>query len=323
MSFSSDIKPVSFSFSNTQRCQSRCITCGAWETPGSVMENELSTQEWKDIIKKVRDWVGEYSFIFSGGEPFLREDLFEIAEYATSIGVTVDVISNGLALRDRSEDLINSAFRTIIFSLNSIENPQYHIESRGRKDSFKITVDALQNLIHLNRKTGYKKGISISTVVMPSNLSEIKPMAEFAKAEGIGVCFQLLDNGDAFVRPPDDSLADASFNASDKAIEAVDLMIELKNQGYPVYNGYPQLEAFKILIDRPEEIPNIQCRVGDNNFSIDAYGDVRICFCMDAVGSLRENTPEEIWLSEKANQIREKINNCTRKCRLLNCNFKD
>lgn len=401
MTIAENIKPTSFAFNNTGRCQSRCKTCAGWETPASEMERELTTQEWKDIIFKMHEWIGNFTFIFSGGEPFLREDIFELAEYAKSLGITPNVITNGLALTDKCEQLVDSAFNVIVFSLNSVENPDLHIESRGRKDSFKKTMDVIQNLCYLNKKKNAGKYISISTVVMPSNLSEIRPLAEFAKIEGIGVGFQLLDNGDAFILPPDSSLNDDKLTGdiSKKALAAVELMIELKKQGYPVNNGFPQLEAFKSLMQKPKEefkqetpieivenaeiqsqteapsnpeenvqpefseeskqetlveivendeiqsqvevssdsdenvqpefkeepidVRKMQCQVGYNNFSIDPYGDVRICFCFDPIGSLRESSPYELWVSEKAEMLRDKISKCPRSCKLLNCNFKE
>ncbi len=320
-------KPGFFSFNNTQRCQSRCITCNAWETPASVMENELTTQEWKDIIQKIHNWVGDYAFIFSGGEPLLREDVFEIAEFAKSIGVTPDIITNGLALSNKNllEKLVHSDFKTVTFSLNAIQNPRLHIESRGREDSYKKTVDAIQNFNYLNKKTNAGKWINLSMVVMPSNLSEIRPMAEFAKSQGIGLCYQLLDNGEAFMPPPDSILPTGGFASeiTDKALDAINLMQELKKQGYPIYNGDAQLEAFKTLVTNPTDISNLVCQVGYNNFSIDPYGYVRICFCFDTIGNLREEAPEKLWVNEKAFELRDKISKCSRNCKLLNCNFKE
>lgn len=372
MTIAENIKPTSFAFNNTGRCQSRCKTCAGWETPASEMERELTTQEWKDIIFKMHEWIGSFTFIFSGGEPFLRDDIFELAEYAKSLGITPNVITNGLALTDKCEQLVASAFNVIVFSLNSVENPYFHIESRGRKDSFKKTMDVIQNLCYLNKKKNAGKNISISTVVMPSNLAEVRPLAEFAKIEGIGVGFQLLDNGDAFILPPDSNLNDDKLTGdiSNKAIAAIELMIELKEQGYPINNGFNQLNAFKSLMQKPKgepkqeelveitennetehqseissdiveniqsesnedtnnfkeepiDISKMQCQVGYNNFSIDPYGDVRICFCFDPIGSLRESSPYELWVSEKAEKLREKISKCPRSCKLLNCNFKD
>lgn len=357
MAISEDIKPSFFSFNNTDRCQSRCITCPAWKTPWEVEKDELSTQQWKDSIKSIHDWVGDFKFIFSGGEPFLREDIFEIAQFAKDLGVTIDVVTNGLALGDKCEKLVDSAFSTIIFSLNSVKDPELHNVSRGRKDSFKKTMDVIQKVNYLNKKKGAQKGISLSSVVMPSNLDEIRPLAEFAKQEGIGVCYQLLDNGDAFSPPQGVNVEDGGFSAqiTDKAIFAIDEMIELKSQGYPIYNGDSQLKAFKqLMLDMKEaakndssqdvqcetiisencqcdcvaqedvtHIADLECQVGFHNFAINPYGEVRLCFCMDSIGSLKDDVPENIWSSDKAERIREAIKKCPKSCKLLNCNFKE
>ena len=324
MAIAKDKKPISFSFNNTERCQSRCITCNGWKTPAKMQEDELTIDEWKKILFNLHEWMGNYQFIISGGEPFLRDDIFEMAEYASSLGDTVNVVTNGLAIPDKLEWLVNSAFTNITFSLNAVDNPDIHNTSRGRDDAFKRTMDSIQNLNHLNkyRKDHKWKNIFLSTVVMPSNLSEIRPIAEFCKTEGIGVSYQLMDNGDAFSTAV---AADSQIYGTDiktAALAAIDEMIKLKQEGYPICNGYSQLKAFKVLIDTPEEIQNIQCMVGENNFAIDPYGNCRICFCMRPIGNLKESLPQDLWFSKEADEVREEILNCKMNCRLLNCNFK-
>ena len=324
MGISKDKKPVSFSFNNTERCQSRCITCNGWKTPASVQEQELTIEEWKKILLNLHNWMGNYQFIISGGEPFLRDDVFEMAEYAANLGDTVNIVTNGLALPDKLDKVLNSAFTNITFSLNAIQNPDIHNVSRGRKDAFQRTIDSIQNLNYMNKyRGGHKwKNIFLSTVVMPTNLSEIKPIAEFCKIEGIGVSFQLMDNGDAFSTNVSSNSQIYGKDIKKAALDAIDEMIELKNQGYPICNGFSQLKAFKILIDTPDEIQNIQCMVGENNFAIDPYGNCRICFCMKPIGNLKDSLPQDLWYSKEADEVREYILNCTRNCRLLNCNFK-
>lgn len=324
MTISSDKKPVSFSFNNTERCQSRCTTCNGWKTPAEFADKEMTLSEWKSVLLNMHRWLGNYEFIISGGEPFIREDVFDTAEYAASLGDTVNVITNGLAVVDKLDRLVNSAFTNIIFSLNAVKNPALHNSSRGRDDAFKRTVDSIQNLNYLNKHNADHrwKNIFISTVVMPSNLSEIAPIAEFCKLEGIQVSYQLMDNGDAFFS---DGKNDSQIYGSDiktAANSAIDEMIELKKRGYPIANGYEQLDAFKLLINQPDEIRNIECMVGENNFAIDPYGNCRICFCMEPIGNLKESLPQDLWYSEKAEQIRQNIKMCTKNCRLLNCNFK-
>lgn len=324
MPISPDKKPVSFSFNNTERCQSRCVTCNGWKTPADVMQKELTLDEWKKILKNLHDWMGNYQFIISGGEPFLRDDVFEMAQYASDLGDTVNIITNGLALPDKLDKVLNSAFTNITFSLNAVANPKIHNDSRGRDDAFQRTMDSIQNLVYMNKHhSGHKwKNIFISTVVMPSNLSELKPIAEFCKTEGISVSYQLMDNGDAFSTTVDENSQIYGTDIKQSALNAIDELIELKKQGYPICNGFEQLSAFKVLIDTPDEIMNIQCMVGENNFAIDPYGDARICFCMHPIGNLKDNLPQDLWYSEVAQDIREHILNCTMNCRLLNCNFK-
>lgn len=324
MSIAPDKKPISFSFNNTERCQSRCVTCNGWKTPADVMQRELTLDEWKKILKNLHDWMGNYQFIISGGEPFLRDDVFEMAQYASDLGDTVNIITNGLALPDKLEKVLNSAFTNITFSLNSIADPNIHNASRGRDDAFQRTIDSIQNLVYMNKhRSGHKwKNIYLSTVVMPSNLSELKPIAEFCKIEGIGVSYQLMDNGDAFSTAVDENSQIYGTDIKKAALNAIDEIIELKKEGYPICNGFEQLEAFKILIDTPEKIQDIQCMVGENNFAIDPYGNARICFCMQPIGSLKENLPQDLWYSKEADEVREHILNCTMNCRLLNCNFK-
>lgn len=324
MVISKDRKPVSFSFNNTERCQSRCTTCNGWKTPASVQDRELTIEEWKKILLNIHNWMGNYQFIISGGEPFIREDVYEMAEFASNLGDTVNIVTNGLALPDKLDKVLNSAFTNITFSLNAIQNPEIHNISRGRKDAFQRTIDAIQNLNYMNKyRGGHKwKNIFLSTVVMPSNLSEIKPIAEFCKIEGIGVSYQLMDNGDAFSTNVSSNSQIYGKDIKKAALDAIDEMIELKNQGYPICNGFSQLNAFKVLIDTPEKIQNIQCMVGENNFAIDPYGNCRICFCMKPIGNLKNNLPQDLWYSREADEVREHILNCTRNCRLLNCNFK-
>lgn len=324
MPFDYSKKPISFSYNNTERCQSRCITCNGWKTPADVKAKELTIEEWKKILFNIHSWMGSYEFIISGGEPFIRNDIWDMAEYASSLGDTVNVVTNGLALSDKIDMLLNSAFKNITFSINAVENPKIHNISRGRDDAFKKTIDTVQNLNYKNKHSiGHRwKNIYLSTVVMPSNLSEIKPIAEFCKIEGISVSYQLMDNGDAFSTAVEKDSQIYKQDIKTSAINAIDEMIELKKEGYPICNGFNQLEAFKLLINTPDKIMDIQCMVGENNFAIDPYGNCRICFCMEPIGNLKDNLPQDLWFSKKAEYVRNHILKCTKNCRLLNCNFK-
>lgn len=251
-------RPHYFAFAITDRCQSHCATCNGWQTPHDYKYEELSTEDWKFILKSLQQWLGKFDFIFTGGEPFLRDDLIELANYAAEIGLEPKVITNGLALKNKCEEVINSGFTDITISINAVKNPEIHNISRGRKDAFKITSDVIQNLAYLNRKHNKGKTIVLAAVIMPSNLTEMVPLAEFAHENGIGINYQLLDGGDSFFTAY--NVQEESLKMFDEmkqqTVDAINKLIDLKSQGYLIYNSNKQLLAFKDLIinsSKPQE----------------------------------------------------------------------
>ena len=67
--------------------------------PTGRVKRELSTKEWKTILDKA--WqAGIPHVIFTGGEPTLRADLFELLAHAEKAGMVTGLLSNGLRLAD-------------------------------------------------------------------------------------------------------------------------------------------------------------------------------------------------------------------------------
>ena len=127
-------KPQQITFDITDRCQLRCVTCSKWKTVASdVIGKEMTTAEWKKVLDDLHAWLGDGQwFCFSGGEPFLRPDIFEIAEYAHSIGFKVASMTNAFSIQNLYEKIIDSPIESLNFSLNAITNPLIHDTSRGR-----------------------------------------------------------------------------------------------------------------------------------------------------------------------------------------------
>ena len=132
-------KPQQITFDVTDRCQLRCVTCSKWKTVASdVISKELTTDDWKKVLRDLRNWLGEgFWFCFSGGEPFLRPDIFELAEYASSLGIKVASMTNAFSIQHLYERIIDSPIESLNLSLNAINNPIIHDESRGREGSMK------------------------------------------------------------------------------------------------------------------------------------------------------------------------------------------
>ena len=92
----------------TSRCNARCEHCGSscgYEKP----KNEVSKEKLMETLKEVADHYNASEILLNvtGGEPFLRKDLFEIMDYAVSLGFHWGITSNGILI---DEELVLNGF---------------------------------------------------------------------------------------------------------------------------------------------------------------------------------------------------------------------
>jgi len=79
----------------TYSCNHSCIFCSCpWENDKDLKSKEISTEEWKEIIDKCV-FLGVRHITFTGGEPTLREDLFELITHAKKRNLDIGLITNG------------------------------------------------------------------------------------------------------------------------------------------------------------------------------------------------------------------------------------
>ena len=84
----------------TYNCDHRCLFCYCpWEDRPDLKEKELTAEEWKSIFETVTQ-RGVKQVTFTGGEATLRDDIFQILEYARDTGVAIGLISNGKNLNE-------------------------------------------------------------------------------------------------------------------------------------------------------------------------------------------------------------------------------
>jgi len=131
----------------TSLCNSRCNYCGMWE---NKKENEPTAEEWKRIIDDVAT-IGAVTLTFSGGEPFLRSDLFELASHAKSQGLLTMVVTNLSLFNTDHVEQIAENFDFIGISLDTT-HPEMYTEIRGKdwleqiKQNIHVLMDGLSSL---------------------------------------------------------------------------------------------------------------------------------------------------------------------------------
>lgn len=329
------IRPLNVFLDVTDRCQLRCTTCTKWTTPDNIKEKELALDEWKRILVKLKHWLGSYTCFFCGGEPFLREDLLELINFAAQHHIYSSVITNGYEIDHLTEKIVHSRLASLHVSLNGI-TPDIHDATRGIPGSFEKAMRTILKINQLRHQSqGEKLWLNIATILMPENAREIIPLVEWVEKSCLdSISFQMLDDKISFhafsklkgIQDTENyhipqALLRKWKDSQSSLTQLLDMLIHKKQKGKPIANSEDQLQAMKMYVQNPIDILQIQCRVGISNFAIDAYGNVRLCFNMLPIGSIRSTDPKQLWYSIGAYRQRTKIKHCSMLCRLLSCNF--
>ncbi len=162
----------------TTRCQANCIHCSAvrFRRPEKM---ELSTEDWKRVVRE-SEKLGVATVVFTGGEPLLREDIYELIEWVDKDEAVALMFSNGLLLTDENvRKLADAGLHCIHVSIDS-PNAEKHNEMRRVPGGFEKTVEGLKRC----KSAGIMAGIS--TYATPERLhnGQIVQMIELAKEIG-------------------------------------------------------------------------------------------------------------------------------------------
>jgi MoaA/NifB/PqqE/SkfB family radical SAM enzyme len=327
----SPLKPLDIVFDITHECNLKCLTCFRW-TSGSG-ERELKTAECLAVIDGLKKWLGTFGLTFSGGEPFLRDDMVDIMRYASERGVFVAVVTNGTLIdAAMAGRIVASGVDSLALSLNSLR-PELHNFTRGSETNFDEVVSAIGHL-----KQRGPMALSLCTTVIRENIEELPALVEFTAENGLnGINFQPLmeastihvfdEEGKKKKLPKGKLFEKMEGGGGDARLVdgVIERLIGMKGKGYPVNNPVSHLRAIGTCLKDPGDpaLLKMPCRVGTNNFFIDPFGDVRICQVMDPVGNLGLKGPGQVWNSPEARSQRRAIGGCMKACRVLNCNFKE
>lgn len=124
--FNSPKRPTYAYITITSLCNSQCRYCDMWK---NKPDTELNTDEWKQIIDEFVK-LGVVTLTFSGGEPFLRKDLFELAAYAKSQGLITMVVTNLSIFKEHDIEKIADSFDFFGISIDTT-HPEIYKEIRG------------------------------------------------------------------------------------------------------------------------------------------------------------------------------------------------
>ncbi|MGH9382049.1 MAG: radical SAM protein [Thermoanaerobaculia bacterium] len=168
----------------TRRCNLACAHCyiaaGPWHGDG----DELTLEECRRIAGEIFELNPAPLFILSGGEPLLRDDLEDLARFATGAGATVVVGTNGTRLTaERIASLQEAGVTGVALSVDSLD-ARYHDRFRHGDNALEDTLAAVERLRQA------RLDFVIQTTLTPGNRHEVTRVAEWAAEKG-AVCFNL------------------------------------------------------------------------------------------------------------------------------------
>ncbi len=205
----------------TKRCNLRCVHCYASAT-GAPSPAELDTNAGKALIRSLAAYDVPV-LLFSGGEPLMRPDLFELAGYARDLGLRLTLSTNGtLITPEIAQKLKDLSFAEIGISLDGIgaKNDTF----RGKQGAFADTLAGYRAC------TAAGLRVSLRLTMTRFNVDEIPGIFQLVEDEKIDrICFyHLAYSGRA------DAIKDTDLSAA-QTREAIDLIarktVELSNRG--------------------------------------------------------------------------------------------
>jgi len=273
-------------------CNQKCIHCYA---AGQVHaeEAELSTEEWKTILDKIRE-AGVPQVTFTGGEPTMRDDLFELIKYARWFISRLN--TNGAKLtkeycRGLKEAELDSLQITFYSSDRDIHNtlvgaPQYA-----------NTVDGIKNAIEAGLS------VSINTPLCTLNKDYVKTL-EFLRDLGViyVTCSGLITTGNALTEKSEDlQLSTDEIKAVLK--DAVDFCYANGMEINFTSPGWIEQSFFEEL-----GITSPTCGACLSNMAITPGGKVVPCqswLSGDVLGDMLHDDWSSIWESEVCKKHRD------------------
>ncbi|MFW5840179.1 MAG: radical SAM protein [Planctomycetota bacterium] len=129
---------------STARCNLACVHCRRLD-PGQAQPDELTTAQVKSVLDSAAT-LGMPIIVFSGGEPLMRNDWQELADYARSLSLPTALATNGTLVDARiAEQIRNAGFRRVSISFDGADAAA-HDAFRGVDGAF---AQAMAGAAHL------------------------------------------------------------------------------------------------------------------------------------------------------------------------------
>lgn len=291
-------KPSIMYMELTYRCNCRCKFCERWKIGPQAHQKELTTEEVKKILIQAYK-IGVRYVGFTGGEPFLRKDIFEIGKFAKNMGLIATLASNGILINENNIKEIVTAFDSITISVDGILK-ETHDALRGVEGAYVLAMDALDLL------KKWRMPIAVNMVIVKQNFMEIDKYILFFSKKRIPIQLTPVHEYETSYLKVNEDLKQIDMKKFRKEWTDLSKKYAFLNRRY-----YKYIPTF---LSKPNKLLHSYiCFAGAVMFFVNPYGEVFPCeFNRNSMGNVREEQLAVIW--EKAREIRRNIASPERPC---------
>jgi len=172
------------SWNYTRTCNLKCKHCYS-SSEAKIYANEMTTQEALRFIDDLADFNVPV-ILFSGGEPLIRPDFFDLAQYARKRGIRATLSTNGtLITKEVAQKIKDSGIGYVGISIDGIE--EVNDTFRGVDGAYNLAIQGIRNC----RAVGQRVGLRFT--INRSNYQDIDKVLDLLEKEDIDrICFYHL-----------------------------------------------------------------------------------------------------------------------------------
>ena len=282
-------------YSCTSRCNLQCLHCYSSSKPNHCSD-EMTTTQAKRLLSELAE-VNCPVVLFSGGEPLLRDDLFELLTEAQQLGLRTVLSTNGTLIDSATANkLAGVGVGYVGISVDGDE--EFHDKFRQMRGSFKAAVAGIENC----KKAGIKTGLRFT--ITKANADQVPAAFDIAASNSIRrICFyHLIRSGRAEELNSQILTPEQTRRAIDVIVEKTDdfarkgLIDEVLTVGNHCDGPYLLLKMQKEKKQSFQKARQLLLASGGNKI-----GEKIICISWD--GSVH---PDQFWRNYSVGNVKDK-----------------
>jgi heme b synthase len=305
----------------TRRCNLACKHCRA-VAEDHPYDNELDTKASFKLLEQIKE-VGDPIIILTGGEPLLRDDIFDIAAFGTKLGLRMVMAINGTLMSKKiAGKMKDSGIKRISVSLDGA-TPETHDAFRGIENAFEDSIRGIKIAREANLD------FQINTTITKTNLDQIPRILSLAEDLGAKAhhIFLLVPTGRGKY------IIDSEINAKEYE-ETLNWFYDQRDKTSLQLKATCAPHYYRILRQRAKEdgkkvsfethgldAVTRGCLAGTGFCFISHVGRVQTCGFLDVeCGDITKQTFKDVWENSHVfNELRD-FNNLESKCGI--CEYK-